>query len=488
MTVLGLDEGIQYLAIPYREHTMIVMKFGGTSNEDAAAMRNVIRIVGTHRQDQPVVVISAIARATNELEQTARLAADGREEEAVTLVTALFERHTRIIDNLLADRSRSADLESLLFHHLNEIKAVVRGVAILRELTPRTLDAVCSYGERLSSRIIAAGLEEAGVPSVWVDAREFMVTDDSFGRAQPLMDIVTDRLEHVVRPLLNRGAVPVTQGFVGVTLAGASTTMGRESSDYSASIIGAAMHADRVQIWTDVDGILTADPRMVTQTRKIRRMSFEEAFELSYFGAKVLHPGTMLPLLQENIPVQILNSRNPEGSGTWVDIPAAGERQEALLKSVAFRKGLTLLTMAPRKRLNQFHFWEGVYSVLNRHGVAAGTTATSEYSFAAALDSRSVTETMVHELEEFGLPSVIRKCGSICVVGRGIRGEGGLAERIFRALAPTRVLMVSFGASTSSITVVIDEAGISDALRRLHDEFFDGPLDDRTFDPPPGRV
>jgi aspartate kinase len=462
---------------------MIVMKFGGTSNEDASAMRNVVRIVTAHRPEQPVVVISAIARATNELEQTARLAVEGREAEALELVTALFERHTRIIDNLLSDRSRSADLESILFRHLNEIKAIVKGIAILRELTPRTLDAVCSHGERLSSRIIAAALQEAGIASGWVDARDFMVTDETFGGAQPLMDIVAARLETVMRPLLAEGIVPVTQGFIGATLSGEYTTMGRESSDYSASIIGAAMNAGRVQIWTDVDGIMTADPRMVGRTHKVLRMSFEEAFELSYFGAKVLHPNTMLPLLEKSIPVQILNSKNARGSGTWVDTNRQEGEEAIPLKSIAFRRGLTVLTMAPRKRLNQFHFWEGIYRVLNRHSVSAGATSTSEYSLAFALDSHLVTDSLIHELEEFGIPGVFPGCGSICVVGSGIRGRAGVAERVFRAVATMPVLMASYGASASNLIIVLEESSVPRALERLHAEFFDGAVDERFFDP-----
>lgn len=466
---------------------MIVMKFGGTSNEDAAAMKNVIRIVAARRSEQPVVVVSAIARATNELEQTARLAADGKAEEAVKLVGALFERHTRIIDNLLQDRTHAAELEATLFRYLGEIRTLVQGVAILRELTPRTIDAVCSYGERLSSQIVAAGLREDGTPAAWIDTREFMVTDDAFGRAQPLMDLVTDRLEKTVRPLLAQGTVPVTQGFIGVTLSGARTTMGRESSDYSASIIGAAMNATRVEIWTDVEGILTADPRVVRNTRKVRRMSFEEAFELSYFGAKVLHPNTMLPLLEKNIPVQILNSRRDQGSGTRVDAIREAGDESILLKSIAFRGGLTVLSIAPRKRLNQFLFWEGIYSVLNRHAVSAGLTATSEYSLACAIETRFITDAVIHDLEALGAVTVLGGKGSICVVGGGMRGRNGVTDRVFRALAPMNIQMISFGASASNLTLVLEESQIPSALERLHAEFFDGDVDARFFEPLPGK-
>ncbi len=461
---------------------MIVMKFGGTSNEDAVAMRNVVRIVRAHLEEQPVVVISAIARATNELEQTAGAAARGDEEKAGAIVHGLFDRHARIIDNLVQDRSRAAEIEALIFGYLAEIKALVKGIAILKELTPRTMDAICSYGERLSSRIIAAALEEEGVPAAWVDAREFMITDDNFGAAQPVMSVICERLEHVVRPLVGRGKVPVTQGFIGATAAGAYTTMGRESSDYSASIIGAAMNATRVQIWTDVDGILTADPRVVRNTLKVRKMSFAEAFELSYFGAKVLHPGTMLPVLEKKIPVQILNSRRDSGTGTWIDTGGEETALRSVPKSIAHRKNLTMITVTPRKRITQFLFWESLYSVLSRHNLSTGMTVTSEYSLAASVDSGRLSESIIHELEEFGEVKVFPGKGSICLVGHGLRGGAGILERVFRSLSEFNVLMVCHGPSESNLTLLLDEDRIPQAVERLHAEFFERTGDGGAFD------
>ena len=379
---------------------MIVMKFGGTSNQDAAAMSNVIRIVKDHLEFEPVVVISAIAKATNELEETARTASRGDEEGAYAIVTRLIERHNSISDNLVRSRDIARDLESVFYNHLSEIKALVKGITILRELTPRTMDAICSFGERLSSRIIAAGLKEAGVDSVWVDAKEFMVTDDHFGCAQPLMDKVTVNLETRVKPMLQQGKTPVTQGFIGVTTAGEYTTMGRESSDYSASIIGAAMNATKVQIWTDVDGILTVDPRIVEGTKKLRHMTFEEAFELSYFGAKVLHPGTMLPLIDKRIPVQILNSKR-EGTGTVVDMHSDVNLND-ILKSVAYKKGLSLVTVTPRQRFGQYVFWESIFSALTQSGIATGMMTTSEYNVAFTVESKVDANHLAHQLEQFG--------------------------------------------------------------------------------------
>lgn len=452
---------------------MIVMKFGGTSNEDAAAMRNVIRIVKEHVPQRPVVVISAIARATNELEQTARTAATGDERGAVAIVTKLVERHNTILDNLLNDRRRAAELEEIFFRHLSDIKTIVKGVAILRELTPRTMDAICSYGERLSSRIIAAGLQEAGVDAVWVDACEFMITDDNFGGARPVMELVTEHLEKNVRPLLNAGKVPVTQGFIGITRSGEYTTMGRESSDYSASIIGGAMHAEKVQIWTDVDGILTADPRIVRSVKKLKRMSFEEAFELSYFGAKVLHPRTMLPVIEKNIPVQILNSKRV-GTGTLVDFHSGDSGgANALVKSIAHKSNVAVVAITPRQRHGQYLFWEGLFNVLTGHNIPIGITSTSEYALAFSTDARLITANLVDELGRFGVVEVIRNQGSICLVGSGLRRSPNVLPRIFGALEGIEISMVSFGASGVNVILVLDGARVHEGVNRLHQEFFE---------------
>jgi len=452
---------------------MIVMKFGGTSNQDAAAMSNVISIVKSHLPEQPVVVISAIARATNELEQTARTAALGNKTQAEALLNGLFNRHNTIIESLITSADIVAQLKATFAQYLAELKQLVNGVTILRELTPRTMDAFCSYGERLSSRLIAAGLQESGVDAVWIDAKDFMVTDDDFGRAQPLTDLVASNLEKVVRPMVKQMKVPVTQGFIGVTQSGAYTTMGRESSDYSASIIGAAMNAERVQIWTDVDGILTADPNVVKETRKVKRMSFEEAFELSFFGAKVLHPNTMLPVLEKKIPVQILNSRHKDGSGTLVDVDSVSTDGRTIIKSIAFKKGLSIITVTPHKRFSQYLFWEGIFSVLTRYGITTGMMTTSEYNISFTVENKMIAEGLSHDLQEFGRVDVHGSKASLCLVGTGMRGSAGLMNRIFDALSSMNIMMVSYGASSLNLALVIDEQQIPEALRRLHKEFFE---------------
>ncbi len=460
------------------------MKFGGTSNRDAAAMSNVCRIITSHIPERPVVVISAIASATNDLEASARAAAAGDDAAGVEILRRLHSRHLEIMKAIVRNPAREADLREAFAGYINELEALLHGIAILRELTPRTMDGICSYGERLSSRLIAAALAESGVDAVWVDAKDFMLTDANFGRALPQMEHVAARLGRVVVPLLERRQVPVTQGFIGVTEAGAYTTMGRESSDYSASIIGAALHAVCVQIWTDVDGILTADPRVVRNVRKIRRLSFEEAFELSYFGAKVLHPNTMLPLMQENIPVEIRNSRNGEGTGTVIDRENQQGGARTVVKCISFSPDVSVVSVTPWKRSNQYLFWEGVFSVLSRLGIEVKSLATSEFRMAFTVTGPFDAAGVVPPLEEFGEVAISPGQSSLCIVGKGIRECPEFAGRVFGALAGVRTSLIAYGASGHSLTLVVDVNALEDALNRLHAEFFASPDYPDAFDVP----
>jgi len=463
---------------------MIIMKFGGTSNRDAAAMSNVLRIITHHLQERPVVVISAIASATNELEEAARTAAAGDEPHACAIIDRLCDRHSAILNDLVHDERRAGGLAPAFAAYRAELLRLVHGVSILRELTPRTMDAFCSYGERYSSRLVAAGLQEKGVDAVWVDAADFMLTDGNFGRAIPLMESVRANLARVVVPLLERSQVPVTQGFIGVTADGAYTTMGRESSDYSASIIGAALDADRVQIWTDVDGLLTADPRKVADVRKVRRMSFDEAFELSYFGAKVLHPRTMLPLLEKNIPVEVRNSRREEGTGTLVAREVARSGDAPSVKSIAYADDVTVVCIAPRHRSNQYHFWEGIFGVLASSGIDVRSVATSEFRIAFTVTGQFDCDGVARRLNEFGDVEIFPGQASLCIVGSGLRQSPDLAGRVFGALAGTGTSLIAYGASGFSMTVVVPRSQLERSLARLHAEFFGDAGQGEEFDVP----
>jgi aspartate kinase len=457
---------------------MIVMKFGGTSNSDAAAMRNVVHIVKAHLSEKPFVVISAIAGATNALESIARKSAGGDSGGAEAILERLFNQHRDIARQLLKKSGEGSNqVLNTIDTFQSELRKLVAGVSILKELTPRTMDVFCSFGERLSSRIIAEGLRESGVDAVWLDVKDFMITDENYGRAMPVMDSVRENLERVARPLINAGQVPVTQGFIGITPSGRYTTMGRESSDFSASIIGAGMNASRVQIWTDVDGILSADPRVVHDARRIGKMSFEEAFELSYFGAKVLHPNTMLPLLAGNIPVEIRNSNRKDDVGTLVDLTGDAEEKSGRVKSIAFHEGLSLVTVTPHRRLNQYLFWEEIFSVLSRHNIVVGNLTTSEYNVAFTVHAGTDMDVLESDLAQFGDATIHGGKGSICVVGAGFLANRGAFSRIIEALEGFPISMVSLGASGLSTTIILDEPEIAHAVEKVHAAIFPDQTD-----------
>ena len=460
---------------------MITMKFGGTSVQDAAAMAAVVDIVSAHRSRRPIGIISAIAQATNVLEQAGRSASQGMEAEAQDGLLRLFDRHYRLIDELVKDRQRHLALQRSFEGSLEELRGLMKGVAILRELTPRTLDAFYCYGELLSSRVIAAALQERGIDAVWLDTKDFMLTDGTHGRAAPMMQAVRERLEAVAAPLLSEGKIPVTQGFIGVSPTGHRVTMGRESSDFSASIIGAALRVEEIQIWTDVDGVLTADPRIVTSPRKIRELTFAEAFELSYFGAKVLHPSTMLPALEQDIPIQIFNTRKPGGTGTRVS--SARSSPAATVKSVAYKRSMVVVNITPLKRYSQYIFWEHIYSVLTKHGAVAGMTSTSEYSASLVLDAKNAIDAIVRDLHEIGTIEVLEDQAVVSLVGTEIRGASFVLSRLFAAVAAVPVTMISFGASRSNLSFVVSGTNVDDAVRSIHREFFELACDEAIFEP-----
>ncbi len=456
------------------------MKFGGTSTQDAAAMVNVARIVRAHLHRRPIVVISAIAKGTNALEEAGKLAAEGNAPQACDLLGVLVRRHEAIADELLHSTDRRMAIKGHLARSLAELQELVRGVAILRELTPRTLDAFYCYGELLSSRLIAAVLEEQGMKSSWLDTREFLVTDEHHTAALPLMNIVEDRLQKLVPPLLNADAIPVTQGFIGVTRSGARTTMGRESSDYSAAIIGCALNVEDIQIWTDVDGILTADPRVVRKPRTVKSLSFEEAFELSYFGAKVLHPNTMLPALDKNIPIHIYNSRRPDRSGSCVS--STVHQGKTVLKSVAFKRQVHIVSASPRKRLNQFIFWEHIHSALARHNAVASMTVTSDYNISMVLEKFDQAPALIREFEEVASLKHLPDQGIICVVGNNLVGSKHTTEAVFRATGGIGISLISFGASGASMSFVVDDDDVQATVRSIHKEFFESECDHDIFE------
>jgi aspartate kinase len=347
----------------------------------------------------------------------------------------------------------------------------VRGIGILGELTPRSLDLVATYGELMSSLLLTHHLHVRGTDAEWVNAQSFMITDHTFTKAVPQLPIVEQRLCEVIMPLVARKSVPVTQGFIGATSGGVPTTIGRGGSDYSAALIGALLGAAEIQIWTDVDGILTADPTLVEGARKIRVMSFAEASELAYFGARVLHPDTILPAIERNIPVRVLNSRRPDGTGTLI-VARSQANANCIVKSVAYKENVTLISIVSSRMFLAHGFLEEVFDVFHKYRTVVHTVATSDVSVSATINDTSNLSAIAEDLSKFSTVAIANQKAIVCVVGDNLRNSPGVAGRILNAVADTNINMISQGASEINISFVVDEQGLSRVVRRLHEELF----------------
>jgi aspartate kinase len=446
---------------------MIVMKFGGTSVEDAAAIDRSSNIAGQQLSRKPFVVVSALGGATNNLLEAGTLAARGETDKAMAIADRLEKRHAELLPSTA--------------EHFVRLRELLKALSAVGEFSLRTQDLVASYGEALSSLIFVERMRKLGFDAVHVDARRCMITDDSFGKASPLMDQTTARLEEAARTHLNAGRVVVMGGYIGSTLSGITTTLGRGGSDYSAAIAGAALNAEEIQIWTDVDGMMTTDPRIVPNAWKVREISFDEASELAYFGAKVLHPLTVLPAVEKNIPVYILNSRKPTGTGTRITREARPCRN--LIKSIALKKGITVVTVSSSRMLMAHGFLKALFDVFDRHRTSVDMVATSEVSVSLTLDNVSSLDAIVEDLRQLGEVEITSKAALVCLVGSNLKYTPGVARRAFGSLSDINILMVSHGASNINFSFIVDEKDATATVQRLHADFF-SEIDPELFEIP----
>ncbi len=447
------------------------MKFGGTSVENAAAMRIALDLVRREQHRRPLVVVSAIAGATNALMESAQFALDGKLEEAHKKLSDLLERHVVLLENLIDTRSTIQQLILEMRRRFDELKNLCQGIAILGELTNRSLDTIASVGERLSSLILAEAMRASKMSVELLDARKVITTDDNFGNATPIFEAIVENVQSLVLPRINAGTIVVTQGYIGSTAKGFTTTLGRGGSDYSAALLGAAANAEEIQIWTDVDGVMTADPRIAPEAKKLKVISFREASELAYFGAKVLHPSTILPAVKKNIPVVVLNSRRPQSNGTLIvsDPP----KSNVAVKSVASKRGITVINIQSTRMLMAYGFLESIFGVFGKHKTSVDLVSTSEVAVSLTIDNTARLEEIVSELQKFAEVAVYEKKAIVCIVGEQMHSTVGIADRIFRALGDINVMMISQGASEINMSLVLDESEVNEAVRRLHKEFFE---------------
>ena len=447
-----------------------VMKFGGTSVADARALENVARIVASQSSVAPVVVVSAMSGVTDALLNATVAAGEGRADEAIASLEEAFHRHHKTAAELLTPTAAQTFAKQVdnAAHQINELLRTSADNPLRRRPTQ---DAVLAFGEMLSSELLAELLNERGTNAQHVDARRCILTDDEYTCALPLMPDTLFKAHDVLIPVIENGCVPVLGGFIASTAEGTTTTLGRGGSDYTAALIGAALTADEIQIWTDVTGVLTADPRVVPAAQTVERMSYAEASELAYFGAKVLHPKTIQPAIEGRIPVRICNSRAPEEIGTLVGPET--ETTERTIKAIAHKSGVTTVQITSARMLGAYGFLRALFEVFERHKTVVDVVATSEVSVSLSLDDASALPVIVTELEQLGTVRVERGCAIVCVVGEGLRGTPGIAARVFSAISDINVTLISQGASSINFTFAIEEEHVEEAVKRLHAEFFE---------------
>lgn len=447
------------------------MKFGGTSVESAEAIHRVSGIVRSQTARKPVVVVSAMGKTTNKLLEIGRAAAEGN-HATLAFLGAIKRFHIEEAEKLGIKDSLNKSpfgIEATF----KELKDFVKALIVMRELSPRVIDALSAYGERLSSIIVSGALQHLGIPAVHHDSRCYIKTDARHTQAGPLMSETCRRLQEAVIPSVNTGVVPVLGGFIASTIDNITTTLGRGGSDYTAAIVGAGIGAEEIQIWTDVDGMLTADPTILPGAHRVKVCSFTEAAELAYFGAKVLHPATVLPAIEKNIPVRILNSRRPEVEGTLIvsDPPPSSTP----IRSIACKRNITLLNIVSTRMLMAHGFLRRIFEVFDRYETSVDMLATSEVSVSLTIDNTRSLAAIRAELEAFADVSIEENQAIVCLVGENIRRCNNVSARAFAALDGIRPSMVSQGASQLNLSMVVAASDLQRAVESLHREFFRTP-------------
>jgi aspartate kinase len=458
--------------------SIVVMKFGGTSVEDPAAITRTAGIVAGRVAlgKRPVVVVSALAKVTDQLLRAAGAAATGDRTGALAISSRLRARHR---DTACALVKEPGDLLTFIDQKFDSLDEILRGLAAILELTPRISDLVVSFGERVSSRIVASAFREHGMEAAHVDARDIILTDSQFQKAAPQDAAIEKRAEEKLRPLVAQGKVPVMGGFIGSNEDGITTTLGRGGSDFTGALIGGAMTADAIEIWTDVDGIMTADPRVCPDALRVKVISFEEAAELAYFGAKVLHPATILPAVKKNIPVLVLNSRNPTNEGTR--IISIAPHCSSPFKSIAVKKKLTIIDVVASRMLMTHGYMSEIFAIFSKHQCPVDMVSTSEVSVSLTVDATDKLPAIAADLSTHADVKYEGKKALVCMVGEDIRGQNGMAAQVFTAIRHINVRMISQGASEINMSFMIEEDDADEAVRALHAAFFESP-DPTVFD------
>jgi aspartate kinase len=416
----------------------------------------------------PAVVVSAMGKTTDRLLAALEDAARGDEEKALGSLTRLEGETNAALDEFFGSLAHAPRRE--IAANFDELKRMAAAVAVLKSVPAAARDHFVAHGERVSVSVVAAALKARGLPAMAVDVRGILITDARFGRARPDFPEIERRARERLVPAVERGEIPVLGGFIGATAGGETTTLGRGGSDWSAAILGASLGASAVEIWTDVGGMMTADPRVVPEARVIETISFDEASELAYFGARVLHPLTLAPAIEKGIPVRVRNSLDPGAAGTEIRKSAPSGPSD--VRSIAAKKGLATVDVATSRMLMASGFLKTLFEVFARHETSVDMVTTSEVSVSVTVDDLSRLEAVRRDLEELAQIEVAEGRALVCLVGQDLKFKSGIASRIFRAVEGINILMISQGASRRNVSFVVEEKDADAAVRALHREFF----------------
>lgn len=444
---------------------MKVLKFGGTSVGSPEMIDRTLDIAESMLDEAPILVASAMAKTTDQLVRITKVASTGDEAGAVEILRNVEESH-RATASALLEGDVLEQTERVLADYFSGIASLIKGLSLLRECTPRSADAILSFGELLSTTIIAARAHQRGISCELLDSRDFMRTDDSFTAASPLLNEINSLARDRVRP--SPGRLLIVQGFIARTMNGVTSTLGRGGSDYSATLIGSALDAEEVQIWTDVNGIMTCDPRIVPEAKTITQISYSEAAELAYFGAKVVHPSTIQPAVEKGIPVWVKNTHDPSGAGTMIVDKADGKGVRAL----AGKRDITLIHVSSTRMLNAYGFLSRIFSIFEKHRTPVDLIATSEVSVSMSIDTTHSLDAIIRELDEIGRVGVESGLGIICLVGQDLWKDSSFIAGVFVTLKDIPIRMISLGSSDINLSLVVPEKMLDTAIRELHREFF----------------
>jgi aspartate kinase len=451
------------------------MKFGGSSVHDATAIRRVASIVASRLAEQPLVVVSAMGGVTDKLVQVAETAARGALSTALALLEDIRTRHALAAGEML-DPVEAAALALTVDAYISEATALAIQLAAQGSASPAQRSKMLCFGEVLSSVLVAAAFAALGVPSTHADARTLIVTDSRHPVASLLVPPTRTKLLEAIPALLDQNLVPVLGGFIASSESGEVTTLGRGGSDYSAAIIGAALTADRIEIWTDVSGILTTDPRICPKARPIAEITFHEATELACFGAKVLHPATLLPAIEHDIPVAVLNSHKPNEAGTI--IRAAAAHGPSAFRAIAVKRNISVFNVRAPRHVGSLRFLDDLFSLLRWHHLQSEIVAISGATASVAVEGSRELLKLTSELEALGEVDFQPDMAIICLVGENIRGRIGIASEVFGVLAAAgiNIRMIAQGSSEISVSFVVDEKDAVRSVQQLHRHLFEQPL------------